>query len=142
MEWLYNNNKIDNIDSISDDIIGFVYKITNNKTGEYYIGKKNLYSIRKRKFGKKEINSLTDKRLKKYEMVKKQSDWLTYKSSNKLVQEWEYNDTIREILHFCTSSKKLTYYELKEQILHNVLLDDKSLNENLMGSFFRKDLIT
>lgn len=141
MIWNYGNDLVTNIEYFNTDVIGFVYKITNLKTNEYYIGKKNLYSTRKRKFGKKEIQLITDKRLKKYEMVTKESDWLTYKSSNTIVQKWEYTDTIREILHICNSSKKLTYYELKEQILHDVLRDDKCLNENLMGSFFRKDLI-
>jgi len=45
-----------------------------------------------------------------------------------------------EILHFCSNKKSLTYYELQEQFAHNVLADENSLNDNLLGKFFRKDL--
>jgi hypothetical protein len=124
--------------------IGFIYKITNGKTGEYYIGKKNVLSIRKRKFGKKEIALLTDKRLKTYEMITSESDWKSYRSSNKQVQEWfkdKENDQLElRILRFCSSTKSLTYYELQEQFSHDVLGDKRALNDNLLGKFFRKDL--
>ena len=51
------------------------------------------------------------------------------------------NDTLKlEILRFCKGKKSLTYYELQEQFSHNVLGDELSLNDNLLGKFFRKDL--
>ena len=53
----------------------------------------------------------------------------------------EINDTLKlEILRFCKGKKALTYYELQEQFSHNVLGDELSLNDNLLGKFFRKDL--
>jgi len=129
---------------------GFIYKITNGETNEYYIGKKQVVSIRKRKFGKKEIAALTDKRIKRYEMVTKESKWVDYRSSNKTVSTWfdkdgrpsdsENNRLELKILKFCKSKKALTYYELQEQFSHNVLADEYSLNDNLLGKFFRKDL--
>ena len=88
-------------------------------------------------------------------MVTKESDWLEYRSSNKVVKEWfdnndkalnedrrsDINDTLKlEILRFCKGKKALTYYELQEQFAHDVLGDDLSLNDNLLGKFFRKDL--
>jgi hypothetical protein len=144
MTWIYNGRFITELNDMPEGTIGFIYKITNGKTGEYYIGKKNVLSTRKRKFGKKEIAILTDKRLKTYEMITKESDWKSYRSSNKLVNEWfndKENDQLElRILRFCSSTKSLTYYELQEQFSHDVLSDRFALNDNLLGKFFRKDL--
>lgn len=145
MSWIYKGSYITELSDMPEGTIGFIYKITNGKTGQYYIGKKNVASIRKRNFGKKEIALLTDKRMKRYEMVTKESDWKSYRSSNKTVSEW-FDDTSNdklhlEILRFCSSTKSLTYYELQEQFAHNVLGDENALNDNLLGKFFRKDLL-
>ena len=144
MTWIYNGSFITELNDMPEGTIGFIYKITNGKTGEYYIGKKNVLSTRKRKFGKKEISLLTDKRLKTYEMITSESDWKSYRSSNKQVQEWfkdKENDQLElRILRFCSSTKSLTYYELQEQFSHDVLGDKRALNDNLLGKFFRKDL--
>jgi len=144
MTWIYNGSFITELNDMPEGTIGFIYKITNGKTGEYYIGKKNVLSTRKRKFGKKEIALLTDKRLKTYEMITSESDWKSYRSSNKQVQEWfkdKENDQLElRILRFCSSTKSLTYYELQEQFSHDVLGDRRALNDNLLGKFFRKDL--
>ncbi len=144
MTWIYNGSFITELNDMPKGTIGFIYKITNGKTGEYYIGKKNVLSTRKRKFGKKEIALLTDKRLKTYEMITSESDWKSYRSSNKQVQEWfkdKENDQLElRILRFCSSTKSLTYYELQEQFSHDVLGDRRALNDNLLGKFFRKDL--
>jgi len=155
MTWTYKGKLITELSDMPEDVFGFIYKITNGKTDEYYIGKKQVVSVRKRNFGKKEIAALGDKRMKKYEMVTKESDWKTYRSSNATVRMWfhendkalnedrrdDINDQLKlEILHFCLSKKSLTYYELQEQFAHNVLADESSLNDNLLGKFFRKDL--
>ncbi len=144
MGWIYNGQHITELSDMPEGTIGFIYKITNGKTGQYYIGKKNVATIRKRNFGKKEIAALTDKRMKRYEIITKESDWKNYRSSNKTVQSWfddNENDQLElRILRFCQSSKSLTYYELQEQFSHNVLADSNALNDNLLGKFFRKDL--
>ena len=72
MSWTYNGQIITELADMPVGTFGFIYKITNGKTDEYYIGKKQVVSIRKRKFGKKEIAALEDKRMKKYEMVHKE----------------------------------------------------------------------
>jgi hypothetical protein len=156
MGWSYQGRPITELSDMPEGTFGFIYKITNGKTGQYYIGKKQVVSIRKRNFGKKEIAALEDKRMKKYEMVQKESNWKDYRSSNPTVQLWfhehehalqtenqeELNDTLDlKILRFCNSKKSLTYYELQEQFNHDVLLDENSLNDNLLGKFFRKDLV-
>ena len=67
MNWIYNENNIIELSDMPIGTIGFIYKISNKKTGQYYIGKKNVASVRKKKFGKKQIALITDKRLKHYE---------------------------------------------------------------------------
>lgn len=143
MTWTHNGKYITEVSDMPDGVFGFIYKITNGKTNEFYIGKKQVVSIRKRKFGKKETAALEDKRMKRYEMVTKESDWKDYRSSNVTVKSWfdSNNDNVElKILRFCTSKKSLTYYELQEQFAHDVLGDELSLNDNLLGKFFRKDL--
>jgi hypothetical protein len=155
MSWTYNGQIITELADMPAGTFGFIYKITNGKTDEYYIGKKQVVSIRKRKFGKREIAALEDKRMKKYEMVHKESDWKQYRSSNSVVKGWfeenerllkeDNRDAINDrlelrILRFCFNKKSLTYYELQEQFAHDVLSDELSLNDNLLGKFFRKDL--
>ena len=151
MTWTYKGKYITELSDMPENVFGFIYKITNGKTGQFYIGKKQVVSIRKRKFGKKETAALQDKRMKKYEMVTKESDWSSYRSSNKEVTNWfiteeipneDINDQLKlEILRFCSNKKSLTYYELQEQFAHDVLGDELSLNDNLLGKFFRKDLV-
>ena len=155
MGWTYKGKSITELSDMPEGTFGFIYKITNGKTNEFYIGKKQVVSIRKRKFGKREIAKLEDKRMKRYEMVEKESDWLEYRSSNPTVKLWfdenetalledrreDINDRLElRILKFCKNKKALTYYELQEQFLHDVLVDELSLNDNLLGKFFRKDL--
>ena len=155
MTWTYNGQPITELKDMPEGTFGFIYKITNGKTGQYYIGKKQVVSVRKRNFGKKEIAALEDKRMKKYEMVQKESDWKDYRSSNLDVKMWfisneaalkedrrdDINDQLElRILRFCSNKKSLTYYELQEQFSHDVLGDESSLNDNLLGKFFRKDL--
>lgn len=56
---------------------GFVYRIINMQTGQSYIGKKNFWSVtRKRIAGKK-----------RKQVITKESDWKTYCSSSTSVQE-------------------------------------------------------
>lgn len=155
MTWTYKGQLITELSDMPENVFGFIYKITNGKTGEYYIGKKQVLSVRKRNFGKREIAALEDKRMKKYEYVTKESDWKEYRSSNKVVKGWfdenetalnegrndDINDRLElRILRFCSNKKSLTYYELQEQFAHDVLADESSLNDNLLGKFFRKDL--
>ena len=155
MTWTYNGQPITELKDMPEGTFGFIYKITNGKTGQYYIGKKQVVSVRKRNFGKKEIAALEDKRMKKYEMVQKESDWKSYRSSNLDVKMWfisneaalkedrrdDINDQLElRILRFCSNKKSLTYYELQEQFSHDVLGDELALNDNLLGKFFRKDL--
>jgi hypothetical protein len=140
MTWKYKEKEVLSLTDMPEETYGFIYKISNKITGQYYIGKKQVVSVRKKNFGKKKLSTITDKRVKKYEMVSKESDWKTYRSSNSVVKSWNEDEIELEILRFCKSKKSLTYYELQEQFYYNVLADTNSLNDNLIGKFFRKDL--
>ena len=73
--WTFKGKTVKNIEDMQihePKVWGFVYLMSlyDIKTGELkyqYIGKKNIYSKRKRSFGKKEVASMKDKRGKKYE---------------------------------------------------------------------------
>jgi len=146
MGWNFNGRPITEISDMPEGTIGFIYKITNGQTGQYYIGKKSLYSHRT-------LPPL--KGYKRKRKVIKESKWQDYRSSNASVQLWFHSNTLSmeqeprgeindrlelRILRFCKTKKALTYYELQEQFSHNVLADKLSLNDNLLGKFFRKDL--
>jgi|TARA_R110000822_G_scaffold208953_1_gene344743 hypothetical protein len=126
---------------IPEGAVGFVYKMNyKDDDGQYYsyIGKKNFYSRRKKKFGKKALAAVTDKRTKKYEMVTK-LDYENYFSSNKqLKQAYKDGKMIhRTILKICFTKAELTYQETKYQFKYEVLERDWYLNGNILGRFYK-----
>lgn len=141
-----NTAEYDDASKFPEKCIGFVYKITNIKTGKFYIGKKSLYSTTRKKLTKKEIAEHTGPGKKpSKKTVVKESNWENYWGSNEiLLQEIKENGTKdfrREILKFCYNKKQLTYYEVHFQCINEVLLTDKSYNNNINSKFFRKDLV-
>lgn len=129
MGWHFEGRPVTEISDMPEGTIGFIYMITNKDTNEFYIGKKSLYSHRT-------LPPL--KGYKRKRKVIKESKWQDYSSSNKSVQGW--NNVYKKILQYCKSKKALTYYELKEQFRHDCLEREESLNDNLLGKFFKKDL--
>ena len=135
-DWKYKNKIISEINDMKKyepNVWGFVYMMTlrdkkSNEIKYQYIGKKNIYSKRKRNFGKKEILQMKDKRSKKYEYVISESNWKSYISSNKFIKT-NYNsfNISREIILFSTNDMDLKYKEAKE-ILRNLLdaIEEKS----------------
>lgn len=122
LNWQYNNKDFKEED-IGDNY-GFVYIITNEKTGKKYIGKKFFYSLKTKVIkGKK-------KRYKTF------SDWQTYYGSNTELQ----NDVKlhgmesfkREIIHLCKSKGECGYLEAKEQFDRSVLESNDYYNTWIM----------
>ena len=72
--WLY-KNKI--LEEAPEGVFGFVYLITNIKTGKKYIGRKY--------FGK--TRRVKKKGTKRRKVIRKDSDWRTYIGSSKILQE-------------------------------------------------------
>ena len=122
----------------SDDIgdfFGYVYRITNIKSGKQYIGRKYFYQKRKPKGGKRRVTT--------------ESNWKRYSGrSDELkrdIKEIGKDFFRREIISLHTTLGKVNYEETKQLFLHNVLmesLDDGTpmyYNSNILGRYMRKD---
>ena len=138
MSWYYKGKEIESIEDMPEGVFGFVYLITHVVSGKMYIGKKQLMTNRT-------LPPLKGERKKR--KVIKEGSWKTYYGSQaemkQLVKESEsLQEFDRRILRYCFTKKELTYRELEEQVLHKVLEDDRYLNSNLLGKFYRRDLIT
>ena len=114
MTWTYKGEPVEEID---EKYTGFVYIITNLVTGKAYIGKKLS------KFSKTTTKTVTLKngnKKKKKIRSKIDSDWKTYWSSSKEVQDdvkaLGEDKFTREILMFCLSKGTASYFEAKYQI--------------------------
>jgi hypothetical protein len=121
--WLFNNSIFD---TAPEEYEGFVYLITNTITGRMYIGKKSFWSRRK------------DKKTKRRKTL--ESDWKRYYSSSdevkKEVDQYGRQAFKREILFLCVHKKSMSFYEIREQFIQDVLLKDNFYNTNIAGKFF------
>lgn len=118
MTWTYNNQPLE---EIPDGYVGFVYLITNLKTGQQYVGKKLFRFTRTKKVkGKKQRKQVA-------------SDWLQYYGSNKLLQEHVQllgeENFRREIIHLCKTKGECSYYETKEIFLRDAILSEDYYNQ-------------
>jgi hypothetical protein len=108
---------------LADNTFGFIYEITNTVTNKKYIGKKQCVS----KIKKKPLKGRVNKRIEI-----KESDWKTYTSSSKELNEdiikYGKEKFIFKITRVCGSKWELAYYEIKEQIDKNVLLREDYYN--------------
>jgi hypothetical protein len=108
---------------INETTFGFIYEITNIKENKIYIGKKQCFSRVKRK----PLKGKTKNRISY-----KTSDWKSYTSSSEELNK----DIIRlgkenfsfKILKICNSKWELAYFEIKEQLKRNVLLEKNYYN--------------
>lgn len=131
-EWLVNNCWLLKGKCLKKqplEYYGFVYRITvadsddlpKEMRGRIYIGKKQFQYNRKTRLSKKKRKE-TGKRVKRTLV---DSKWLGYYGSNKQLLEdiKSFGEKYfkREILHLCYNKAQLSYYEIKEQIGHNVL---------------------
>ena len=142
--WLYENKVIDKIEDFPEGCFGFVYKIVNKDTDQFYIGKKFLSHKKTKKLGKKAIAEQTGPGRKKLkEVTYAESDWKTYWGSCKPLHEDIANigedKFYKEILELAWTSKHLSYLEAKYQFTLGVLEKD-SYNDNIQGRYFKKDL--
>jgi len=103
---------------------GFIYRITNLKTGMYYIGKKFFKS-------KRVMKPLKGKTRKRHKVV--ESDWKSYWGSCRRLQEdiakYGKDNFKREILGCYETKFDCAYQEAKLQFDIGVLFDPLSFNE-------------
>ena len=120
MIWTYQQQPVE---EIPEGYIGFVYLITNLKSGQKYIGKK-LAQFKRTK------PPLKGKKLKRRSIV--ESDWRDYWGSSERLQA-DVNtlgpeNFIREILYLCKSKAEMSYLEAREQFERRVLETDDYYN--------------
>ena len=121
--WTYEENEIT---SISEDIVGFVYLITNTTNGRMYIGRKLAQFKRSRPPLKGRRNK------RRYKVI---SDWEDYYgSSDNLtidIKRLGKDNFKREILFYCKSKAELSYIEAREQFARKVLESDDYYNGHI-----------
>ena len=113
MTWLFESEEIE---TLPEDCVGFVYLITNLTNNRKYIGKKRA----RFKTTKPPLKGRKNKR-----RGTKESNWREYYGSND-----ELNEEItqlgtekfkREILYYCKTKAECSYIEAREQFRHKVL---------------------
>ena len=126
-----------------NEYVGYIYITSHMPTGRQYIGKKNFFHTTNKKLGKKELLEIPITRGKRptKKQVVKESDWKTYYGSSTEIKSLPKEEMLRHVLKLCKTSKQLTYWETKYLFQYNVLEDDRYINDNILGKFYRKDLI-
>ena len=123
MHWTYQGKEITNM---PEDVVGFVYLITNTTNGRMYIGKK----LARFKRARPPLKGRKNKR-----RYKVNSDWQDYYgSSDDLtidVNKLGKDKFKREILFYCKSKAELSYVEAREQFARKVLETDQYYNGHI-----------
>jgi hypothetical protein len=139
MSWLYKGD-VFNDSKIPEGAVGFIYEMEAIIDGKSvrYIGKKNFYSVTKKKFGVKALANMEDKRAKKY-TIQVKPNYQNYYSSNKVLQDAHKNGVPikRFMVKICFSKTELTYHETKYQFTREVLEKEEYLNANILGRFYK-----
>jgi len=146
MNWIYKNEEMTGVSDFPNETYGFVYRIVHTPTGKAYIGKKILQNTTKVKLTKKELAEYEGVvgRRPAYKLAVKESNWKSYWGSNKYLKELYETEPKsnfeRQILVCAPTKKLLTYYEVKYQMIYQVLeKPDEFFNDNILGKFFTKD---
>ena len=131
--WVYKDSAFTSDDI--GDFFGFVYRITNRKTGKKYIGRKYFTQCRKPRGSKRRVTS--------------ESDWKKYYGSSPELKEdikhYGKNNFRREIISLHETLGKVNYEETKQLFLHNVLIESLDngepayYNSNILGRYMKKD---
>ena len=134
VNWTYQGKPLE---TLPEECVGFVYLITNTKTGRMYVGKK----LAKFKRSRPPLKGRKNKRRHTVE-----SDWQDYYGSSDLLTE-DVNTLgkekfKREIIHLCKSKGECNYLEAKEQFARGVLESDDYYNGHIRvrvhGSIIKK----
>ena len=123
MTWTYQGKEVE---ELPQDVVGFVYIITNTTNDRQYIGKK----LAKFSRTKPPLKGKKNRRRTKVE-----SDWRDYYGSsdelNEDIKRIGRDSFKREILFYCYSKSELSYIEAREQFNYRVLESDKYYNGHI-----------
>jgi len=121
--WIYGQKTVD---ELPEDVVGFVYLITNLTNGRMYVGKK----LARFKRSRPPLKGRKNKRRYKVD-----SDWRDYYgSSDELsadVMKLGKDKFQREILFYCHSKAELSYVEAREQFARKVLESNDYYNGHI-----------
>ena len=121
--WTYQQNVVNDL---PEDVVGFVYQITNTTNGRMYIGKK----LARFKRSRPPLKGRKNKR--RYQV---DSDWRDYYGSsdalNEDIQKIGKDKFTREILFYCKSKAELSYVEAREQFARKVLESNDYYNGHI-----------
>ena len=121
--WTYQQNVVNDL---PEDVVGFVYQITNTTNGRMYIGKK----LARFKRSRPPLKGRKNKRRYKVD-----SDWRDYYGSsdalNEDIQKIGKDKFTREILFYCKSKAELSYVEAREQFARKVLESNDYYNGHI-----------
>ena len=121
--WIYGQKTVE---ELPEDVVGFVYQITNMTNGRMYIGKK----LARFKRSRPPLKGRKNKRRYKVD-----SDWRDYYgSSDELtadVLKLGKDKFQREILYYCHSKAELSYVEAREQFARKVLESNDYYNGHI-----------
>lgn len=133
--WYYKNEIFSEIPDEGVKPYGFVYRITNLIDNKFYIGKKQIYSNRKKYY----ISEYSKKRCSK--RVITESNWKVYTGSNEIlnadIAKLGHENFKFEILGFAWSKGQLNYLEENTQHKTNCLTNIKSYNGAIGNSHYR-----
>lgn len=121
--WIYNGNEVN---ELPHGAIGFIYCIYYDN-GQRYIGKKLAVSERKAKPLKTQRKNAVRKKTVELK-------WREYEGSSKLTDGMTIIG--KEILHFCSNNRTMTYLENYELFSRKVLESNLYINENIGGKFW------
>lgn len=145
--WMWEEGgEIKSLDDLPKGAYGFIYAIV-YEDDSFYIGKKDLGASKRLpalKSGEQRPNS---KRIGKnvkgkrvyFDIVTKESDWLTYEGSSEFTKGLVIKD--RFILEVAYSKRQLTYMEVKKLFNENVLEDEACHNKCILNMFYKGNLI-
>jgi len=127
--WYYQSTPVN---ELPDDIVGFVYLITNITTGKMYVGKK-LAKFAKTTYKVVKLKNGTKKRKKIRSKIN--SDWQQYYGSSpnltEDINQLGTDNFKREILYYCKSKSECSYIEAREQFSRRVLESDDYYNGHI-----------
>jgi len=131
--WIYGQKTVE---ELPEDVVGFVYQITNMTNGRMYIGKK----LARFKRSRPPLKGRKNKRRYKVD-----SDWRDYYgSSDELtadVMRLGKDKFQREILYYCHSKAELNYVEAREQFARKVLESNDYYNGHIRVRVHGKTLV-
>lgn len=149
--FIYENEEVtkDNFPKPKTDdpekgFVGFVYMMGAIINGEkkFYIGKKTVYSPRKKKLGKRELDARKSKSERDWKWVthfEKFEDYFSSSDTLKKAHE-EGVEIKRVILHICYSKAELTYQEARHLFKSGAIEKPEFLNDSILGKFYRSTL--